>query len=321
MDQSILSSRAIIGAYFARMEAAPGLRWVEAVSDFFLSDQAAETYAFLGQAPAMREWVGGRQPSSLLQLPPITIPNRRYEAVLEVEVKDLRRDKTPQLEARINEFADGSKNHWAGLLAYLLSIAETAHGYDGVPFFGTTHSEGASGQQSNSISVDISELTATVHGVPAAPSHEEVQQAVWRAITQIMTVKDDRGEYFNESARRFLVMTPPHYRFAFEAAFTPELLQASPGNGNPDGLVLDGQPIEITVASNPRLSWTDKFAVFQTDGATKALIRQSETDIRLRAKAEGSEHEFDTDTWHFGIDATRGVWFGHWQRACLVRLV
>ena len=43
MDQSILSSRAVLGMYYARLEANPGLAWVNGVSNLFNSDQASET--------------------------------------------------------------------------------------------------------------------------------------------------------------------------------------------------------------------------------------------------------------------------------------
>lgn len=321
MDQSILSTRDIIGQYFARMESNPGLSWLSQVSDLFISTQPSEVYPFIGQAPTMREWVGGRQPKSLWNAARLEIDNQHYEATLEVDVRDARRAKSDQLKVRIEEFADRSLSHWASLVTYLLSISETAHSYDGVPFFSTTHSEGASGLQSNLISVDISELDAQLHGVPAAPSIEEVQQVVGQAVTQIMTMKDDRGEIFNDQARKFLVLAPVNYAFVVQSAFNQAQLGALPGNRNLNVIESDGRPFEISVATSSRLGWTDKLAVFRTDGNTKALIRQSETDIQLRAKGEGSEHEFDTDTWQFGVDAWRGAWFGHWQRACLVRLV
>ena len=61
MDQQLLSSRAIIGMYFARLEQNPGMAWIDGVSNLFGSDQSSETYNFLGQSPAMREWLGSRQ--------------------------------------------------------------------------------------------------------------------------------------------------------------------------------------------------------------------------------------------------------------------
>ena len=72
---------------------------------------------------------------------------------------------------------------------------------------------------------------------------------------------------------------------------------------------------------NARLTWTDSFAVFRTDSPIKAFIRQTEQEVELKAKAEGSEFEFDNDAWQFGIDAWRGVGYGYWQRACYVTMI
>ncbi len=79
--------------------------------------------------------------------------------------------------------------------------------------------------------------------------------------------------------------------------------------------------LKVRVQMNPRLTWTDKFGVFRTDSPIKAFIRQSEGGPELKAKAEGSEFEFDNDAWQFGIDAWRSVGYGYWQRACLVTMI
>ena len=315
-DQSILSSRAIMGMYFARLEQNPGLAWVNAVSNLFTSDQESETYPFLGQSPAMREWIGGRQAKSLAGQA-LTIANRHYEATLEVAVRDARRDKTPQIEARVQDFADRSLTHWASLLSTLIANGESTVCYDGQFFFDTDRSEGSSGAQSNDIQVDISALTAQLHGAPAAPSVEEMQQAMLKGIAQIISVKDDQGEPMNESASSFLVMVPVSLYMVAIAA-TSTLTQAALQNNMNPNLIAN---LSVEVVMNARLTWTDKFAIFRTDSPIKALIRQSETDIDLKAKAEGSEFEFDNDAWQFGIDTWRNVGYGYWQRAVLVTMV
>jgi len=72
---------------------------------------------------------------------------------------------------------------------------------------------------------------------------------------------------------------------------------------------------------NSRLSaWTANFAVFRTDSEIKPLIRQQETDIQVKAIAEGSELEFNEDKHHYGIDAWRNVGYGDWKAACLVTM-
>lgn len=318
MDLSILSSRAIMGMYFARLETDPGLGWLNDVSNLFASDQASETYNFLGQSPAMREWVGGRHAKGF-KGEGLTIVNKHYEATIEVQKRDARRDKTAQIQARIEEFSDRAVTHWASLVSTALLAGAATVCYDGQYFFDTDHSEGASGVQSNSISVDISNLPAAVHGAAAtAPSVEEMQQSILAGITQILTFKDDRGEPMNENARSFTVKVPPSLYMVAVAACSGLTTAALQQNLNPNLIA----SMNVKVVMNTRLaSWTDKFAVFRTDSPIKALIRQTEQDVELKAKAEGSEFEFDNDAWQFGIDAWRGCGFGYWQRACLVTMV
>lgn len=316
MDQSILSSRAIMGMYFARLEQDPGMAWIDDVANMFASDMASETYNFLGQSPAMRRWIGGRQAKGFSGQG-ITIVNDHYEATIEVQKKDVRRDKTPQIRARIDEFATRAQTHWASLLSTLLTDAESTVCYDGQYFFDTDHSEGDSGTQDNDITVDISALPASVHGTTTAPSNEEMQQSIVKGIAQILSFKDDRAEPMNENARAFRVIVPTSLWVPASAAVRAVTTSALLQNVNPN-LVND---LAVAVSMNPRLTWTDKFAVFRTDSPIKAFIRQTEQEVEIKAKAEGSEYEFDNDAWQFGIDAWRGVGYGYWQRACLVQMV
>ena len=150
MSASALSSRAIIGSFYRRLKQNSGLKWVEAISNYFQSDQDSETYNWLGQVPVMREWAGGRQAKGFTTNG-LTIENKHFEATLEVPVKDLRRDKTGQTRIRINELADRTNSHWAQLLSKLIVSGESTVCYDGQYFFDTDHEEGKSGQQSNKI--------------------------------------------------------------------------------------------------------------------------------------------------------------------------
>lgn len=315
MDQSLLSSRAITGMYYARLELNPGMAWIDGVANLFNSDQASETYNFLGQSPAMREWVASRQAKGFSGQG-VTIVNKHYEATIELQKKDLRRDKTSQIRARMEEFADRGTTHWASLLSTLLLNAPSTACYDGQYFFDTDHSEGDSGSQSNDISVDISALPAAVHGVVTAPSMEEMQQAILQAIAQILSFKDNQGEPMNENARRFLVVVPTSLYLVAVAAVSTLTTAALQQNLNPN--IIAGLTVDVQM--NPRLTWTDSFAVFRTDSPIRAFIRQTEQEIELKVKAEGSDFEFDNDAWQWGIDAWRGVGYGYWQRACYVTM-
>lgn len=315
MDQQLLSSRAIIGRYFARLETNPGLAWVDAVSNLFTSDQRVEEYAFLGQSPKMREWVGGRQLKGLT-VNSFSIKNIHYEAALEIDRRDARLDKTGQIMARVDEFADRALTHWASLLSTLLMNATSTACYDGQFFFDTDHSEDYSGSQSNDITVDISALPAAVHGVVTAPSVEEIQQAILKGIAQILSFKDNTGEPMNENAQEFTVIVPTSLYLVAAAAVSAITTTSLQQNLNAN--VIAGMKVNIQM--NPRLIWTDSFAVFRTDSPVKGFIRQSEQDLELNVIGEGSEHTIKNKTWLFTVDTWRNVGYGYWQRACYVTM-
>lgn len=318
-DLQLLSSRAVVGLYYAALEADPGTNWLNAISNEFGSDQAGETYVFLGQSPAFREWIGGRQAKGFSGNG-ITIFNKHYESTLEIRKTDARRDKTGQISARLGEWGQRGQTHWASLLSTAVINGATTVCYDGQYFFDTDHSEGASGVQSNKIDADISTYPATLHGSTTDPSVEEMQQAIIAGIIKIVSYLDDKGEPLNENANAFLVMVPIGLMKAARGAvssLTPAMLQQ---NFNPDAFA----DFKVRVVMNVRLTaagWTDKFVVFREDSPIKALIRQTEQEIELKVKAEGSEYEFDNDAWQFGLDGWRGAGYGYWQRAVQVTLI
>lgn len=313
MSAQSLSSRAIIGMYYARLEQAVGMNWIGAVSNMFTSDQSSETYKWLGQAPQMREWVGGRNAKGFRDNG-ITIENKHYEATQEISVTDMRRDKTGQVQVRINELADRTNSHWAKILTTLIENGESTACYDGQYFFDTDHSEGDSGTQSNDISVDISTLPVTNHGSTTVPSVGEMQQVILQAIQAIYGFVDDQGEPLNETAQEFLVMVPVSLLNIAVAAVKNGIIDNGESN------VIPNTGLNITVVSNARLTWTTKIAVFRTDGNVKPFIRQQETEVQLKVKAEGSEFEFDNDAHQYGVDCWRNVGYGMWQGACLATM-
>jgi len=314
MGAQALSSRAIIGEFYNQLELQSGQSWIEKVSMYFNSDQESEEYKWLGMSPAMREWIGGRQAKGLTTYG-ITIENKDFEATLEILRKDLRRDKTGQVMVRIAELATRTITHWASLLSTLIQAGESSVCYDGQYFFDTDHSEGDSGTQSNDIQVDISALPASVHGSTTAPSVEEFALCVLKGIETILGFKDDQGEPMNELANQFLVMVPTSLMHPAFGALGEELVGYGASN------ILKASGFDIGVAVNPRLTWTDAFPVFRTDGQVKPFIRQEEEGVKMEAIAEGSELEFKEKKHQYGVSAIRNVGYGYWQHACLVTMV
>jgi len=306
MGASSLSSRAIIGEFYKTLEQDMGQSWVNGVSRLFTSDQESETYKWLGMAPAMREWVGGRNPRGFRENG-ITITNKKFEATLEVLVDEIRRDKTGQVMTRVRELAERANSHWASLLSALMIAGENTNCYDGQYFFDTDHAEGDSGTQSNDITNDITTTTA--------PTADEMQSSILLATQAILGFKDDVGEPMNENAREFLVMVPVSYLKAAAGALGATVVNQSSNLVQAVGSV---GGFSYKLAVNARLTWTTKFAVLRTDGAVSAFIRQEEDAIKMSAIGEGSEEEFKNDRHLYGVKAMRNVGYGYWQKACLV---
>jgi phage major head subunit gpT-like protein len=312
MGAESLGSRAIIGEFYRVLAQNEGLVWVPGVSMRFTSNQESETYKWLGMSPMMREWLGGRLAKGFRE-GGVTVTNKHFEATMEVLRSELRRDKTGQIRVRISEMARRTNAHWAKLISEHIVAGEAdtlGLAYDGQYFFDTDHSEGDSGTQSNDITYDVATATA--------PTTAEAEKAVLAGVQAIQGFLDDQGEPMNEDASSFLIMVPPAFFAAFAGALNNPIIVD--GSGARTNTITNLGGFSFTLAANPRLSWTTKFAVFRTDANTKAFIAQEEEPVRIEAIAEGSEEEFRNDRHLYGVSAWRNVGFGFWQDAVLVTL-
>lgn len=305
------SSRAIIGRFYNRLESTQPPAWVPRMAMRIDSDQASETYKWLGMVPAMREWIGGPDAKGFTSNG-ITIENKLFEASVAVNIDDIRRDKTGQFLARIDELPGRAQQHRAQLLSDLIIAGEATACYDGQYFFDTDHSEDDSGTQDNDLVFDISDNGTG--GTATAPLASTIQGAVLKAVQAIMGFKDNKGQPMNEGAFEFDVMVPPTFMGETIKALTMPLV------GGGDSNVLLSNSFRLTPVINPRLTWTTKLAVMRTDGATKPFIEQVEQEPMIDAIAEGSEREKLTREHLYTVTRIGNVGYGFWQHACLVTL-
>lgn len=298
-----LSSRAIIGRFYRRLEEFAQAAWWTRLAMRFASNQESETYRWLGMVPQVREWVGGRivkplRPSG------VTIVNKVWESTVRVDADELRRDKTGQIMVRISEMARRVATHPNKLLTDLILAGASNDAYDGEPFFATTHAEGDSGTQSNSITFDAATATA--------PTDSEMYEAIVKGVAQIIGQKDDVGEPMNESAREFVAMVPMSFLSSTLIALSSRMRDST---SNP---LASSEPFRISWVANPRLSWTDKFALFRTDGQARPFIFQEELPVQVSVLAEGSDLEANENQHQYGVKAIHQAGYGFWQDACLV---
>jgi len=304
-----ITAKGVMGKFFAALEQATGLAWIPGLAMDFESDQKTETYKWLGQVPAFREWKDGRLIKSLRE-DGLEITNVKYEATINFTNEDLDRDKTEQIDLRIGELAERTQSHWATLVSTLITDGETGLAYDGQYYFDTDHVSGDSGTLKNLLTA--SEVTALDVTTAASPTPDEFSKAIMGVIGYMFGYKDDQGEPINETAQEFLVMVPVPLWASAQQAVSNNLLDT--GSGTRDN-PLKSSAFNVTVVVNPRLAWTTDFCLFRIDAPSKPFIIQEEKAVQMKVLGPGSDHEFKEDEQLFGVSSRRAAGYGFWQYA------
>lgn len=321
MDQSVLTSKDIIGLIDNGIEMSKDQGWPYQVGMEVGSRQETENYKLIGATPALRQWIGGRSAKSL-RTAGVSVTNQPFEATLIVDRKDLRRDKTGFIRARIDQMVSRYMQHWAKLLTTLREAGGSTVCFDGQYFYDNDHSFGDSGTLKNLLtSSEYSNLAITTANAPTAI---EMAKAILDVVQHFYTLKDDQGEPANEDAKQFAVQVPANMFAATIQALSSNFL--STGTGAVDNpLLVSRDAFKIIPVVNPRLTDDDVFYVDRIDGAAKPFILQSEpvagsAEYELTAKAEGSDFEHDNNAHEYGINCSRNVGFAFFTSSIKAQL-
>lgn len=320
----VIGVRGVIGYYYEALEQLTGRNWVPKIANEFSSNQDTETYAGAGMVPQLREWIGGKQARAFTEMS-VKITNKDWESTILIKNKDRRRDKTGQIAARMGDLATRALAHDAKLISNIINLGTgttIATAYDGLAMFSASHKVGTQALN-NIVSYSLSAApigTAIGTGTTTAPSVAVAALAIMAGIQQIYGYVDDQGEPINEMAQSFLIMAPVALSGVLQAAMTsvyaglgysnPLLSQQSPAETN----------IKLEVLANPRLTWTNQFAIFRTDGAFKPIISQLEVPPIVKALAEGSDFEFDNNAIKMSVEKSGNVGIGRFDQSVLVQL-
>ena len=97
-----------------------------------------ETYGWMGQFPAMREWIGPRQIKNL-SAAGFTIKNRTFESSVEVSRNDIADDRLGIFKPMFAEMGQATRRHPEELIFGLLASGFATSCYDGQFFFDADH--------------------------------------------------------------------------------------------------------------------------------------------------------------------------------------
>lgn len=326
MPSPVITERAALGMFFERLMQDTG-SWVDAISTpVYTSDQDSEDYVWIGQVPQMSAKKGDKQ-FDQLRAEKWTVNNVEYQGGITIPLKHVLYDKTDQVMGRVGELADRTNAHWLTLAAPLILNGESTACYDGQYYYDTDHSEGDSGAQSNDINSDISSYPVATAGTTTEPSAAEMMFSIMAGVEQMLTFKDDQGEYCNEHLTEFTVLTGTTLMSAAMLA-----LRANAIDGGNNNLLLEQDNFRIRLVVSPRFNaWTTKFALFATQGVQKPIIRQQRVPnhagagfmsdgLRIVTLWDESEHCKKHDECLMSVETERAAAYGDWKKTCLVTL-
>lgn len=260
------------------------------------SNSDSEDYGWLGHSPNMSEWVDERKLKSLNEYE-YSIPNKDYEATLQVSRNAIKDDQLGNVKVRIDDLARKARNHPRKLFFELIQEGEVELCYDGQPFFSASHEEGDSGVQSN---------LYTGTGTSLAQLKDDFDGAE----TRMGSFKDDTGEPMNEGELRIAVIVP----LALKRKFT-ELNTLGQINNSDNGM--KGR-IEKIVSSS-RLSDANDWYFADISEGLKPVIKQKRQDPVFESLEGESEGGFMRKQYLYGIDYRIGFGFGLWQKMIKVK--
>jgi len=139
-------------AYIKAQEEA---KW-KAIADEIPTTLPIQNYAWLGRGAVMQEFKD-EAPEQSVREDNYTIADKIYKANIAIWRKSLEDDQYGILMKRARELASEAVRHWNQLAYLALANGFGATCYDGNAFFSASHSEGASGTQSNLTSSSLND--------------------------------------------------------------------------------------------------------------------------------------------------------------------
>lgn len=211
------------------------------------STTQTENFAWLGSVPRMRVFNGERKPVKLGDYK-YSIDNEEYESSIAVDLKDVDDDQTGKYAILAGQIGESSAQFPDELIfGTLLPGGFAGLAYDGQFFFDTDHSIGASGNQSNLITIKLGPT-----GFAAA------RLLFYR-------FKDDQGRPINSNLDLLLVI-PPDLLATAEALINTQY--TAPGVLNPYY-----QAAKIQV--NPWLTDVNAWYLVNRTGKVKPFVLQT----------------------------------------------
>lgn len=251
------------------------------------SASSDENYAWFGQIPSMREWIGDRQIQNL-SAHTYTIKNKDFELTIAVNRNDIADDKIGVYKPLIQDMAQMVRQHPDELVFTLLGQGFKNKCYDGKNFFAEDHPfmEGKKTQSNKG----AKKLSVTTYA---------------EARAQMMTIKGDNGKSL-KVIPDLLVVAPQNEAVARQILFADTI--AGSTNVNKD-------TCELLVV--PELAdYPDQWYLLCTKRAIRPLVFQDREKPKfVSLDKDNDDNVFFSKEYIYGVDARCNAGYGLWQLA------
>lgn len=286
--------------------------WVAAIcSTPMTATSEVVTLSGPGNVPPVEKMRGAREVGELRDVE-TRILNDTFQSSFRVKHKEQLYSPPQLISSRSAQLLTRWQQHWGDLASVMVNEGALPESlvYDGQPFFSANHSDYRSGTQSNI--VPVSGITA-----PGAPTGEEMVRAIFAGIARMETFRDDHGKPQHRNPRQFLLVHHPTLLPSVAAALGSTQL----ANGQTNALVTFGG-YSFETHSDSRMDaangWDEGFALFVRD--MRSFVRTTVEEGRVLALLGGSDYNWETLGWAFGIHGTRGIQYASWDSAVRVEM-
>lgn len=253
------------------------------------SDKDTETYGWLEDVPAMRQFLGDRLIKSLSERK-YTLVNKTWESTIGIDREAIEDEQYGQIPARVRMLAYEAIRYQDELVYGLLESGSTGLAADGNAFFSDSHTSGDN------------------YGA-AALSAASVQTA----IAAMRRFKGSDSQPLNIVPDTLVV--PPDLEWTAYEITQSNVVRVNTTTAtyltNYDN-VLRGR---LKVVVTPYITTTTKWCLLDTSKPVKPLIFQQRVAPELEALEGSSDSGFMRDQWLYGVRARYNAGFGLWQLA------
>lgn len=249
------------------------------------STTESETYAWLGDVPGMREWIGDREIQNLAGYDYI-IKNKDFELTVGVPRNAIEDDKIGLYNPSIQMLGQSAAIHPDELIFALLKDGFAAKCYDGQPFFSAAH--------------DIGGKTVSNKGTAKLSL-----EAYTTARAAMMSLTNSKGRPLNLVPN--LLVVPPALEGMARTITKSEFI-----NGSTNTMKDTAEPLTVPALAGADTSWY----LLCTTRPVRPLIYQE----RKKAKFVSMTNETDPNVFYrreyiYGADSRGNAGFGFWQMA------